>query len=695
MRKRRSSAFHAMSCLRLVLLRGVCATVLALSSCLPSLHIQAAVTTSGDVSPIPPIGGGAMGSIEVGDAALGSVDIDGGTALSVTGTATVGVLANGIGIVTLDGLGSDWTISGNLTVGDFGTASVEVSNLARLENMDAVLADEVGSYSSVSVDGFGTIWENNDDMFLGDAGTAIVEISGGARVLADVSKIGNLATSDGRVTISDRFTLWKSDGQLTVGDLGTGSLMVLNEARVQNTIGLIAAQGTATVEVSGQGSVWENSSSLTVGSAGVATLRVLDHGRVTSTAGTVASMSSSFASVLVDGLGSEWDIVGTLTISAAGDAEFTISNGGLVTASSAITIGSMGRLALASGGHLTSESNSLTNSGIIEGTGRIDSNVSNTGTGEIRTAVGDALHVTGVVANAGSMDLAGGEMQFDGAVTSTGRINARDAVLRFDAGLTNQTGSQLAVTDGTVEVFGNVQNNAGGQLVVTQGSRAVFHDNVTNNGQLFVMPGASAVLLRDLDFGTSSLLNLQLAGAESQSDFGQLQVAGQVQLAGTLEVQLDLGYSPQVGDAFQLLTAADLISGTFAARNFPTLDPGQMWQVFYDSHAVILSVIDAIQGDMDCDGDVDFDDIDDFALGLNDPQSYENMFGVPPSLKGDTDGNGALDFDDISGFVEILAGGSGLHAIVVPEPASVSLMALAVFGWLGFSTRRSTVARLR
>ena len=69
-----------------------------------------------------------------------------------------------------------------------------------------------------------------------------------------------------------------------------------------------------------------------------------------------------------------------------------------------------------------------------------------------------------------------------------------------------------------------------------------------------------------------------------------------------------------------------------------------------------------VKGDMDCDGDVDFDDINDFVLGLNSPADYESMYGIPPSVKGDIDMDGDQDFDDISGFVGILSGGGD------PEP---------------------------
>lgn len=99
----------------------------------------------------------------------------------------------------------------------------------------------------------------------------------------------------------------------------------------------------------------------------------------------------------------------------------------------------------------------------------------------------------------------------------------------------------------------------------------------------------------------------------------------------------------------------------------------------------LTALYSLMKGDMDCDGDVDFDDIDDFVLGLNNPAGYEAIFGVPPSLKGDTDGDGDQDFDDINGFVGILQPG-GLHS--VPEPATGSIAFVAGLAALGLLMRR-------
>jgi hypothetical protein len=87
---------------------------------------------------------------------------------------------------------------------------------------------------------------------------------------------------------------------------------------------------------------------------------------------------------------------------------------------------------------------------------------------------------------------------------------------------------------------------------------------------------------------------------------------------------------------------------------------------------------------MDCDGDVDFDDIDPFVLGLNNPAQYELDFGVPPKAKGDMDGDGDFDFDDIPGFVQVLQGGTQS----IPEPSSIALAGLAALALLSCALAR-------
>ncbi|MFV2066611.1 MAG: lamin tail domain-containing protein, partial [Pirellulales bacterium] len=59
-------------------------------------------------------------------------------------------------------------------------------------------------------------------------------------------------------------------------------------------------------------------------------------------------------------------------------------------------------------------------------------------------------------------------------------------------------------------------------------------------------------------------------------------------------------------------------------------------------------------GDLDLDGDVDFDDIGDLVLALTDADAYQARYGVSELVSGDLDRNGAVDQVDIDMFVALL-----------------------------------------
>jgi len=63
-----------------------------------------------------------------------------------------------------------------------------------------------------------------------------------------------------------------------------------------------------------------------------------------------------------------------------------------------------------------------------------------------------------------------------------------------------------------------------------------------------------------------------------------------------------------------------------------------------------------VRGDMDCDGDVDFDDINPFVLALSGQAVYESEYPECQWLNADCDGDDDVDFDDINPFVGLLGG---------------------------------------
>ncbi len=61
------------------------------------------------------------------------------------------------------------------------------------------------------------------------------------------------------------------------------------------------------------------------------------------------------------------------------------------------------------------------------------------------------------------------------------------------------------------------------------------------------------------------------------------------------------------------------------------------------------------KGDMNCDGQVGFADINPFVLALSNPASYQNQYPQCELLNGDINRDGRLDFADINPFVALLA----------------------------------------
>ena len=63
----------------------------------------------------------------------------------------------------------------------------------------------------------------------------------------------------------------------------------------------------------------------------------------------------------------------------------------------------------------------------------------------------------------------------------------------------------------------------------------------------------------------------------------------------------------------------------------------------------------AAWGDLNCDGAIDFDDIDPFVLALSGEEGYQAQFPDCNYYHGDCNGDREINFDDIDAFVGLLA----------------------------------------
>jgi hypothetical protein len=222
---------------------------------------------------------------------------------------------------------------------------------------------------------------------------------------------------------------------------------------------------------------------------------------------------------------------------------------------------------------------SLDNSGVIRGSGTVDA----------------------VVSNSNRIESIDEELAFSKLVTnnaSTGLITGRNAILRFNGGLTND--GALAISFGTSDVFGDVTNGATGTIAVASNGEetinVTFYDDVANNGTLNVVSGSTAVFIGALsgngnvgggnvhalgdlqpgaspglmEFGGSltlgplTNLDMELGGLAPGSEFDQLAVAGDAALAGALTVSLIDGFALSAGDSFEIVRIDGARSGAFA-----------------------------------------------------------------------------------------------------------------------------------
>jgi len=183
-------------------------------------------------------------------------------------------------------------------------------------------------------------------------------------------------------------------------------------------------------------------------------------------------------------------------------------------------------------------------------------------------------------------------------------------------------------------------------------------------------------------------LTMELAGTGVSAN-AKLHVNGALSLGGTIAVNLTGGFTPSLGDSFDLLDWGTR-SGTFASMQLPALAAPLAWSTSGLYTTGVLSVIDSnfLPGDLDRDGTVTAADISELMAALSDLDAYQATHGpggstlTPQQLLevGDVDGDGNVTNLDVQVLSNNLANGGGNgggSAAAVPEPRSIILFAFA------------------
>jgi hypothetical protein len=289
-----------------------------------------------------------------------------------------------------------------------------------------------------------------------------------------------------------------------------------------------------------------------------------------------------------------------------------------------------------------------------------------------------------------SGDLVVGEnaVMNNAGVIAAGSVQVKDSGwLMLDGGTVS---TREMVVNFALEGTGDVILNAGGSLQ-NHGIVQPGHWWYTS-GQTITGEGGAITIPRG-DYEQTERLRIYIGG-RSPTQYGQLHVFdGSASLGGTLLVGLvDVGggtyFAPDLGDAFEILTAA----GGFVGTTFDDFDyseaplaAGLKWSVRYTPTSVVLEVVSTLPGDYNRNGVVDAADYTVWRDTFSGPN-------VPPaSLAADGDGDGDVDGDDYdvwkSHFGETAPGagsGSGATAglsgseTAVPEPSAIAMLAVAL-----------------
>jgi len=243
---------------------------------------------------------------------------------------------NGTGAVTVTGTGS-LVQAFAIGVGATGNGTLEILNGARVESQIGAVGVGEESVGLVTVDGAGSTWRISGDGSLPEEWTLAGE--------------GDLTISNGGlVDVNDPNAVLAVADTITVGSEGQGTLTVSNGASVFSDSAVIGGTnpefdtideyfdpnaglgaGTGTAVVSGAGSTWETDS-LHVGFSGTGNLTIENGGAVIDDSGWIGVMPDANGTVLVTGGDSTWTNEDEIVVGGWGQGDLTIAAGGVVTA---------------------------------------------------------------------------------------------------------------------------------------------------------------------------------------------------------------------------------------------------------------------------------------------------------------------------------------------------------------------------
>lgn len=464
------------------------------------------------------------GGLDVGFENAATLQIENGGQVSTNG-GRLGVIAGSTGTANITDATSIWNNSGTgvFVVGQSGHGILNLTNGGDMTSKSAVLASQADGQGTVTVNGVGSTWTISNGIFLGDEGQGAMTISNGAEVIATANAfirvgvgadaVGSLTLTGGGSKISGA-----AGSSLNIGFGGQGALDIRQGATANVVNGSIGstATGIGSAVVRNAGSQWNVAETLDVGRAGEGSLLIQNSAKTTAKNLQIGRDFGSKGTVTLSGASSSLEVVqnasvGGTSVAEGGAATLNINSGATATIGNQLTLWSQGEVNLNGGtlklGSLNDQSGQFNwNSGTVQFTQNTILN-----NGLLNALVGTAHSLE----NGQTLEAAAGNALIVGNTNFAvdgGKVQTTDFT---NVGAT-------AINKGSLNASGQFLNDVQGTFVLQNLGQASFAGSVINNGS-FIMASSAAKSSGGLFTNNGSL-----------SGYGRLQ--HQLQNNGTLAV---------------------------------------------------------------------------------------------------------------------------------------------------------------
>jgi hypothetical protein len=324
----------------------------------------------------------------------------------------------------------------------------------------------------------------------------------------------------------------------------------------------------------------------------------------------------------------------------------------------------------------------ITSSIVFSGNSSLASDITTSSGTDILNRPSGSLSISVPIDIRTEANAAAGSLVNEGTIIRTGSGTSVIELNTQNRGtISISTGSGLVLPNGYGQEFGSIKvdghlESAG--FTAKSGSikgNGTIKSPTTNVGTETPPPGKISINIQtgaspghltfdgDVTFGHYSIIESELGGVVQGGSYDWLQSTGMVSLGGGLDVVLLNGFTPQLNDTFQILTAGSL-TGQFESAQLPTLTPGLRWNVQYAVDSVTLLVEAGIAGDFNNDQHVDAADYVCWREYFNHDQIKYNQWRA--------------------NFGQSLGSGSAFDSSVVPEPDVIATVLSAIAGFVAF-----------